>query len=192
MELLTKPVVEAVAPEVDSPAELHESFAKLYEAHFDFVWRSVRGLGVTDRDLDDAVQEVFIVVHRQLPHFEGRSSLRSWLFGIARRVASDHRRRARRKDRGEELRDDRAIPAAQLDAIASQEARRTLHEILNGIDEDKREVFVLVELEHMTMPEVAEVLGINLNTAYSRLRAARIAFNDAVALRKSRALRGDR
>ena len=164
--------------------ESARDFEQIYTAHVDFVWRSVRGLGVADRNLDDAVQEVFVVVHRQLSCFEGRSSIKSWLFGIARRVAADHRRWARRKDRGEELREDEVVPtsaAPQLEAVASAEALRTLHAILDRLDEDKREVFVLVEIEHLTAPEVAEVLGINVNTVYSRLRAARGAFNAAVA-----------
>lgn len=161
---------------------LDRDFEHLYVTHVDFVWRSVRGLGVPDRNVDDAVQDVFIVVHRQLARFAGSSSIRSWLFGIARRVASDHRRWARRKDRGEELRENDVVAGApQVEAVASAEALRTLHAILDRLDDDKREVFVLLEIERMTAPEAADVLGINVNTVYSRLRAARQAFNAAVA-----------
>lgn len=173
--------VPAVAPPLD------RDFERIYETHVDFIWRAVRALGVPERNVDDAVQDVFIVAHRQLGSFEGRSALRSWLFGIARRVAADHRRWARRKDRGEELRESelQAVSPPQLDAVASAEALAMLQAILDAIDEDKRETFVLIEIERMTAPEVAEVLGINVNTVYSRLRAARIAFNAAVAHRRA-------
>ena len=184
------PIVVAPDPsggDAGAPAELVRDFDHIYAAHVDFIWRTMRGLGVAERNVDDAVQEVFIVAYRQLPHFEGRSSIRSWLFGIARRVAADHRRWARRKDRGEQLSDEDVEPASaatQLDAVASAEAMRTLHAILDRLDDDKREVFLLVEIERMTAPEVAEVLGINVNTVYSRLRVARSAFNAAVAQRR--------
>jgi RNA polymerase sigma-70 factor (ECF subfamily) len=133
--------------------------------------------------VDDAVQDVFIVVHRRLTEFEGRSSLRSWLFGIARRVAHDHRRRIGRKERGEELPEvlpdpDGSTPAGELERA---QAVRTLHALLAALDDDKREVFILAELEQMTAPEIAAALGVNLNTVYSRLRAARAAFDAAVA-----------
>jgi RNA polymerase sigma-70 factor (ECF subfamily) len=148
-----------------------------------FVWRSLRRLGVPERSVDDAVQDVFIVVHRRLAEFEGRSSLRSWLFGIARRVAHDHRRRIGRKERGEELPEVLADPHGTTPAgeVERAQAVRVLHEILASLDDDKREVFILAELEQMTAPEIAAAIGINLNTAYSRLRAARAGFDQAVA-----------
>lgn len=163
-------------------------FASLYEAQFDFVWRSVRRLGVPERSLDDAVQDVFIVVHRRLAAFEGRSTIKSWLFGIARRVASDHRRRIDRKERTEEL------PVSCIDPLAPDpraEAERSaafavLSSLLQNLDDDKREVFMLVELEEMSVPEVADAIGINLNTVYSRLRAARRDFDAAVARHHAR------
>jgi RNA polymerase sigma-70 factor (ECF subfamily) len=172
--------------------ELVRDFDQIYAAHVDFIWRTVRGLGVAERNVDDAVQEVFVVAYRQLAHFEGRASLRSWLFGIARRVAADHRRWARRKDRGEPLYEDAVHASAppQLEAVASAEALRTLHAIFDRLEDDKREVFILVEIERMTAPEVAEVLGINVNTVYSRLRSARSAFNAAVAQHRHRQLGG--
>jgi RNA polymerase sigma-70 factor, ECF subfamily len=158
-------------------------FTELYEAYFDFVWRSVRRLGVIDALLDDAVQDVFIVVHRRLPDFEGRSAIKSWIFGIARRVASDYRRRASRKDRGkvpaDGLADSRAPDPAER--VQRSEAVEILYQMLDGLDEAKREVFVLAELEEMTVPEIAEAIDANVNTVYSRLRAARQAFERQVA-----------
>jgi RNA polymerase sigma-70 factor (ECF subfamily) len=155
----------------------------IYDQHADFVWRSLRRLGVPERSVDDAVQDVFIVVHRRLGEFEGRSTLKSWLFGIARRVAHDHRRRIGRKERDEELPEVVADPAGTTPALEAEraEAVRALHAILASLDDDKREVFILAELEQMTAPEIAAALGVNLNTIYSRLRAARAAFDAAVA-----------
>lgn len=158
-------------------------FRDIYEDYFHFVWRTVRRLGVAERSLDDAVQDVFVVVHRRLHEFEGRSSLKSWIFGIARRVARDHRRRASRKDRGESLPDevlaDTRAPSP-LESVSRAQAVRVLHALLDKLDDDKREVFVLAEIEQMTVPAIAEALGVNVNTVYSRLRAARRAFDQAV------------
>jgi RNA polymerase sigma-70 factor (ECF subfamily) len=164
------------------------SFEAVYDEHFAFVWRTVRRLGVAERSIDDAAQDVFIVVHRRLGEFEGRSSIKSWLFGIARRVAKDHRRRSQRKDRGEALPETLADAAAlsPREAASRAEALRVLYDILDNLDDDKREVFVLAELEQMTVPEIADAIAVNLNTVYSRLRAARRAFEDATARHRAR------
>jgi RNA polymerase sigma-70 factor (ECF subfamily) len=176
-------VALAVFAEAPPPADDLADFPALYEKYFDFVWRSVRRLGVADKSLDDATQDVFIVVHRKLADFEGRSSLKSWIFGIARRVAHDHRRLATRKDRG-------TVPVDGLvdlyapnprDTVARAEAVRVLYEFLDTLDADKREAFVLAELEQMTVPEISAAVGANINTIYSRLRAARKAFDQAVS-----------
>ena len=143
------------APGNATPAELTRDFERIYESHVQFIWRAVRGLGVPERNVDDAVQDVFIVVHRHLAEFEGRSSIRSWLFGIARRVAADHRRWAQRKDRGEQLRDAHASGPPQLEAVASAEAFRTLQRILDGFDRDKREAFILIEIVSSRDPHVS-------------------------------------
>jgi RNA polymerase sigma-70 factor (ECF subfamily) len=164
-------------------------FTAVYDEHFAFVWRSLRRLGVPERLLDDAAQDVFIVVHRRLGEFEGRSTLRSWLFAIARRVAHDHRRRVGRKERTEELPEAVVDPRGATPAGDAEraEAVRALHEILGAMADDKREVFVLAELEQMTVPEIADAIGANVNTVYSRLRVARQAFEQAVARRLARA-----
>jgi RNA polymerase sigma-70 factor (ECF subfamily) len=158
---------------------------RVYDAHFACVWRTLRRLGVPDCCLDDAAQDVFIVVHRRLGEFEGRSTLKSWLFGIARRVAHDHRRRIARKGRTEELPETMADPRAATPATEAErrEAVRVLYALLATLDDDKREVFVLAELEQMTVPEIADAIGANINTAYSRLRAARASFENAVQRR---------
>jgi RNA polymerase sigma-70 factor (ECF subfamily) len=170
----------AVAPAV--PLELEA----IYEEHFDYVWRSIRQLGVDEANADDAVQDVFVVVHRRLSTFEARSSLKTWLFGIALRVARDHRRRFGRKDGRQqplsfELGDTAPGPYERLE---TSEAVRVFERLLESLDDHKREVFVLAEVEQLTAPEIGELLGIPLNTVYSRLRVARQAFNHALRERE--------
>jgi len=159
----------------------------VYETHFDFVWRSARRLGVASLYVDDVVQEVFLVVHRRLGEFEGRSSLKTWLFGITRRIVRDQRRSARRKP-SEPLgtfEPPDLGPAADV-RMTQEEETRLLHALLDELDEDKREVFVLAELEQMSGPEIAEALDVNLNTVYARLRAARAAFEQAATRYQAR------
>ncbi|MBK7857712.1 MAG: sigma-70 family RNA polymerase sigma factor [Archangiaceae bacterium] len=166
-------------------------FAQLYDAHVDFVWRSLRGLGVAEAHAADATQDVFIVVHRHLARFEGRASLRGWLFGIARKVAHDYRRRAQRKEQHEVLSellvDGQKTPH---EAALEAEALRTLTRLIEGLEVEKREVLVMVDVEQFSVPEVAEVLGINVNTAYSRLRAARQHLEAALARERAADERG--
>lgn len=167
-------------------------FREIYEAHFDFVWRVARRLGVSEAALDDAVQDVFIVVHRRLNDFEGRSSMKSWIYAITRRVAKDHRRRVSRKDRGKVPADETLIDGSGQSPAANaekSEAVALLYKLLDQLDEDKREVFVLADLCEMTVPEIAESIGVNTSTIYSRLRAARAAFDRLVARQIARQTR---
>lgn len=180
-------------PERGSPAT-GGNFADIYEAHFAFVWRSLRRLGVDTSMLDDAAQDVFLVVHRKLPDFEWRSSVKTWIYGIVRRVAGDHRkahrRRATREGTDGQARDPDATPdlavLAPHESGTQTEAVRLVHELLDSLDDDKREVFVLTELEQMTAVEIAETTGVTLNTVYSRLRAARRDFQRAAARMRAR------
>ncbi|HVY49388.1 MAG TPA: sigma-70 family RNA polymerase sigma factor [Minicystis sp.] len=153
-------------------------FDMVYEEHFDFVWRAVRQLGVAAASLDDAAQDVFVVAYRRLGDFDGRATVRAWLFGIAMRVASDYRRTVRRKGGAVELTPDLASarPSPQDDAETS-ESLRLFFRALDALDARQREVFVLAEVEQFTAPEAAAALGIPVNTVYSRLRAARLAFD---------------
>jgi RNA polymerase sigma-70 factor (ECF subfamily) len=186
---------ERVAPP-EAAATLQESldFDDVYERHFPFVWRNLRRLGVPDAQIDDAAQDVFVVIHRKLSGFEARSSLRTWIFGILARVAADYRRSLRRKSPH-----SRAAGAAiEADTVADEgtqdahdrfvrlEGVQLLHKLLDELDDDKRAVLVLAELEQMGAPEIAEALGVNLNTVYARLRAARQAFAQAVARERAR------
>lgn len=152
------------------------SFRDVYRSNYTYVWRSLLRLGVADATVDDAVQDVFIVVHRKLEDFEGRAAVRTWLFAIARRVAMRYRDRARRN-----AVDDDAEPETESanfgrpdDALSRAEALRRLQYWLDELDDDKRAVFVLSEFEQMRAPEIADTLGVNLNTVYARLRAARL------------------
>jgi RNA polymerase sigma-70 factor (ECF subfamily) len=167
-------------------------FASVYEEHFDFVFRTVRRLGVAAATAEDVTQEVFVVVHKTLWRFEGRSSVRTWLFGIARNVAYRHRRALGRRitvtsgdERALEVAHDESARSAH-DLAERSEAARVLDGLLDELDDEKREAFVLVELEEMSMPEVAEALEINVNTAYTRLRAARRQFEEALARYRAR------
>jgi RNA polymerase sigma-70 factor, ECF subfamily len=172
---------------VEDRADL--TFDDVYREFFSFVWRSVKRLGVRDASLDDVVQEVFVIVHRRLAGFEGRSSLRTWLFGIALRVARDHRRSVARKNPGGELIDPdtlRSTMSGPSEATEKAEAVRLLYTILDELDDERREVFVMAELEQITMPEIAQALGLNINTTYARLRAARISFEQALARHRAR------
>ncbi|HEY2903875.1 MAG TPA: RNA polymerase sigma factor [Polyangia bacterium] len=165
-----------------------EGVEEICVAHMDFVWRNLRRLGVHESSIDDAVQDVFLVVHRRLTDFEERSQMRTWLFGILLRVAATYRRSVQR--RRERIADTAPVPLESvpgpdadgpLELVAKRQARELLHRLLGELDDDKRAMLVSVDLEQMSVPEAAESLGINLNTAYSRLRAARAAFNEAVA-----------
>jgi RNA polymerase sigma-70 factor (ECF subfamily) len=177
-----------VGSAVRAPVAL--DFDDVYRDHFAFVWRSAKRLGVRDGSLDDVVQEVFVIVHRKLAEFEGRSSVRTWLFGITLRVARDQRRGVARKGSGDGGAVDpdslRATTPGPGESTEKAEAVRLLHTILDEMEDERREVFVMAELEQMTMPEIAGTLGLNVNTAYARLRAARLAFEDALARHHAR------
>jgi RNA polymerase sigma-70 factor (ECF subfamily) len=167
-------------------------FAAVYDAHFSYVWRSARRLGVHPDSIDDVVQDVFVVVHRRLADFEGRSSLKTWMFGIVLRVVRDHRRSIRRKRLGADARSDSELDmlpdanATPFERLEQVEAARLVDTLLDRLDDEKREVFVLAELEGMTVPEIAEITSANVNTVYSRLRAARKEFEAAVQRMKAR------
>jgi RNA polymerase sigma-70 factor, ECF subfamily len=145
-----------------------------------YVWRVLRRLGVREAEIEDVCQEVFVVVHRRLGDFEGRSSEKTWIYGISVRTASDYRKRASYR---RELATD--TPPEQLsrddphDALAQRQARALLDRLLAELDDDKRAVFVLYEIEELSMNQVAEVVGCPLQTAYSRLHAARAKMRDA-------------
>ncbi len=158
------------------------TFEQVYDEYRDFIWHSLRRLGVNDVALDDAMQDAFVVVHRRLVEFQGRSTLKTWLFGIALRVSKDYRRTERRKGGLEPLPDSVADAApGPLESATEAEGLRVAHTLLAQLDDDRRAVFILAEIEQMTRLEIAEALGVNPNTVASRLRAAHQDFERAIA-----------
>jgi len=150
------------------------SFEQVYEDHFDFVWRTVRRLGVLPGSIDDVTQEVFVIAHRKLDEWQPTGSLRAWLFGITRRVAKDQRRAAERHRRPLD-------PEAQLSGNPVDPQRHAeTHQVfalverfLEGLDEERQEIFFLGLVEGLPISEVAETLNLNPNTVYSRVRVLR-------------------
>lgn len=151
------------------------TFHEVYEAHAATVLRTLRRLGVREGDVEDVAQEVFVVVHRKLPEFAARSSVKTWVVGICIRTASAWRQRAHvRKETGIEDAGERSNSGEHaVRTIAFKQARLKLDALLERLDEDKRTVFVLFELEQLSMSEVAESVGVPQQTAWARLYAAR-------------------
>ena len=163
--------------------------AAVYRGHAAFVWRVVRRLGVADAALEDVVHDVFLVVHRRLAEYDGRAALTTWLFGIARGVASNHRRGLARAQRKLSVAEP---PTGAADPERSTEQAQVaafVREFLQGLDEDRRLLFELADIEGLKVPEIAETLGMNLNTAYARLRAVREQLSRALADREAGARR---
>lgn len=172
----------AVAPEGTGDGALPEGFDALYGEHFEFVWRTLRRLAVRPEDLDDAAQDVFIVFLRRRAEFRRESSYRTWLFGIASNVAHQYRRKASRQAHTTPVTESQHTPhPSPLEQASSSEALRVIDAFLTSLDDSKRDVFILAELEQMSAPEIAEALGVKLNTVYSRLRAARQAFQQLLS-----------
>jgi RNA polymerase sigma-70 factor (ECF subfamily) len=190
------PRLRIVADDEPQPAKNAESehgpssFAEAFRRHYGLVHRMLGVYGVDEALLDDAAQEVFMVVHRRWGDYDGRTAFRSWLIGIVRRVASGYRRAGRRlRARLEQLH----APAQPPSIEARLEQRETLEQVrasIASLGTRQREVFVLAELEGLTAPEIAETLGIKLNTVYSRLRTARERFWAALARHREQQQRG--
>ncbi|HSU39520.1 MAG TPA: sigma-70 family RNA polymerase sigma factor [Polyangiaceae bacterium] len=160
------------------------TFEDLYEQNFEFVWRTLRRLGVPAADLPDVAQEVFLVVHRRLADFEERGKVTAWLFRISARAARDRRRRAhvRREVAADgplaEAPDPGPDPSVSLERAGD---RALLEQALSALDQDQREVFTAFELEGLSGQAIATALEIPLGTVYSRLRLGRERFRQGVA-----------
>ncbi|MBX3216843.1 MAG: RNA polymerase sigma factor [Labilithrix sp.] len=172
-------------------ADRDRAFRAVYEAHAAFVWRNLRRLGVADADVEDKLQEVFVVAHRRFEDFVDRGhGPRAWLFQIALRVASDARRHRRRHPvdpDGGAAEERQSIEPPQTAAVDARQQLDLLDRALEAIDMGRRAVLVLHEIEQMTAPEIARTLDIPLNTVYSRLRVARLELEQEL-----RQLGGDR
>jgi RNA polymerase sigma-70 factor (ECF subfamily) len=168
-------------------ASTQEKLRTLIDAHYDFVWRSLRRLGVAEGDIDDGVQRVFLIASRKITAIKAGSEP-SFLFQTALRVAADIRRTLRRRrevvieDSG-----DAADPApGPEDLVDLRRARVCLDEILDLMSLELRAVFALFEIDQMTLTEIAELLGVPRGTVASRLRRARADFRA-----RARRLAGD-
>lgn len=148
----------------------------LYRDHADFVWRTIRRLGVDDEAAEDVVQEVFIVVRRRLPDYEGRGSARSWLFAIARGVTANWRRSRDRTERRLRLVPTPTPAGTPEDDLGRVRTARRVRDVLGQLEPKQRLVFELVDIEGMSGREVAEGLRVSVNTVHSRLRLARRRF----------------
>jgi RNA polymerase sigma-70 factor, ECF subfamily len=188
----SEPKAKAVAilPDADEKPRLARhrlpSFHAIYTQYFDFVWSSARHLGAASDAIDDVVQDAFLVIHARLATLQNPDALRSWIYGIVRRTVSDHRRSRQNRDAaGARLCAElKAVGPAQrspLDLAERSAELELLESILAELDEPKREVFLMVEVLEMTVPEVVQALEVPLNTAYSRLRLARKLFDEAIA-----------
>jgi RNA polymerase sigma-70 factor (ECF subfamily) len=184
----SRPVAAGSRPDGSDPSAGVPDFETVYQENLKFVWRAARRLGIDPGDTDDVVQEVFVVAHRRLPEFEGHAQVKTWLLKILVRVVRQYFRTQRRKpghrpspslDVLDDLRDQQTRGPAE--AVERKDAVRILDRLLDRLDGEKREVFVLAEIEQLSSVEIAEVLGANLNTIYSRLRAARQEFQQALA-----------
>lgn len=155
----------------------------VYRAHADYVWRVLRHCGVPEPDLDDAVQETFLVVFRRLPEFQARASLRTWIYAVTVRVASTRRRSQRREAARRDQAGHHMHGAGAADpeaALSKAEAADLVDRLLDGLDAPQRTVFVLAELEGVKVPEISRILGVNPRTVHSRLRLARARFGSAL------------
>jgi RNA polymerase sigma-70 factor (ECF subfamily) len=164
------------------------SLDQIYHVHFDFVWRNARRLGIPEASADDVVQDVFLIVQRRIETFDGRTSLKAWIFGILVRVAHDHRRSFRRKagrcvPLDEVSHGDVAAAEGPTPGDLAERAERVhlLDALLDQIREDQRTLLILAEFEQCTLREIAEIVGSNTNTVHSRLCAAKRDFDKVYA-----------
>lgn len=176
-----------MAKAIDGAGALHSSeraeestdFQAIYREHYATIWRFLVHLGVRKGDVPDVAHNVFLIAYRKLGEFEHRSTIRTWLCGIALRVGRDHMRSARVR---------LEVPTSdftELDTQSADDSSEALRskrqlalalKLLSGLPEEQREVFVLHELEQLTGSEIAELTGTPVNTVRSRLKRARDAF----------------
>jgi RNA polymerase sigma-70 factor, ECF subfamily len=162
---------------------LEVDVARAFREHHPFVYRVLLCTGVPRTALDDAVQDVFLAVHRRRRDYDGRAPLRHWIYGIAKGVGRNHGRKARGRARRHAELPALAQSPEQETSVARKQALALVDDFLRALNPDQREVFVLVHVEGMTAPEVADMTGARVNTVYSRLRLARARFEEIAAHR---------
>jgi RNA polymerase sigma-70 factor (ECF subfamily) len=148
-------------------------FSAAYREHVDFVWRVLARRGVPASELEDATQEVFVVAHRRWGAWDSQAPMRAWLYGVACRVASTHHRGRRRQQRKHDNLVARPAEPGPDTWLEDRDRLAALAQAIADLEPEQRETFVLAEVESLTVPEIAEMLGCNINTIYSRLRRAR-------------------
>lgn len=178
----------APTPPPDDPPP---TLADVYARYATFVYRIARRLGVTESAVEDVMHEVFLVVHRRLPEYDGRATMSTWLYHLTRGVVSNHRRSRAREARRLSLvdPDGRGVPDPEM-LTRRQRAADFVRAFIETLDDDQRLVFELAEIDGLSVPEIAEIAGVGINTAYSRLRLARKRFQRAVHELRAGELRG--
>ena len=156
------------------------SFRAVFDEHYDYIWHSLRRLGVASADLDDVVDEVFLRVHGRLESYDAARPMRPWLFAFAVRAAADYRRLARHRAVSLSEADNVDPSMSPEDAAIRGDAERLVEQALSALSLPTRAVLVMYEIDGRDMKEIAEALEIPLNTAYSRLRLARGTFEAKV------------
>lgn len=175
-------------PPTDVPQQA--DFGSIFEEEFNYVWNSLRRLGIPHRDLEDLSHDVFLRVFQQRDRYDAARPVRPWLFGFALRVAADYRRLARHRLEVLECDPETADPLpSALDHVVRTETLTLAQAALDSIEMDRRAVFILHILDGYSIPDIATALGLPLNTTYSRLRLAREQFG--IALMRLRLRRGD-
>jgi RNA polymerase sigma-70 factor (ECF subfamily) len=151
----------------------------LYESEFSYVWKSLRRMGVASQDLQDVAHDVFVQVHLSLPSYDPSRPLRPWLFGIVFRVVSGSRRRKSNSETPVEVEPEPSNQNPEQ-ALALSQDHALVHSALQTLPDDRRAIFIMHELDGHPMPAIADVIGVPLNTCYSRLRIGRTEFKKAV------------
>jgi RNA polymerase sigma-70 factor (ECF subfamily) len=188
-------VVETIGKrlDVEEVVPVLSSVEQVYKNHVDFVWACLQRFGIRDRDLDDALQEVFVVVQQRLATFRGDARVTTWLYSICLRVAYAHRRRShvRREVSVDDVRDE--VGEAETnpeDQFVVCERRRVLDGVLDELDLEKRALLVMFEIDELSCEQISSILGLPVGTVYSRLHSARKAFEKAIVRFRAR-VRGD-
>jgi RNA polymerase sigma-70 factor, ECF subfamily len=165
------------------------SLEQIYALHHTFVWRIARRLGVADAMLDDVVQEVFVVIHRRRHELDMSGSIPALLYGVTRRIAGRARDAAQQRERRLSVVESVSTPNSEDDPESRallEERAQVVREALDAMDEDKRMMFLLTQVEGMSIPEAAAVVDVNVNTAYARARVARELVGKAIARHRAR------
>jgi RNA polymerase sigma-70 factor (ECF subfamily) len=178
---VTAPSLRASSPSFESPSSerLHREIRENYE----FLWRSLRRLGVASSSVEDAAQQVLVVFARRIDDVH-EGAERAFLFATATRVASDHRRKQARgrEDADTEALDRHASSLPSVEQLIDQgRARELLDWVLAELPIDLRTVFILFEIEDINMANIAEMLDLAPGTVASRLRRARMMFESTAA-----------